>query len=262
MKTFAILNMKGGVGKTTTAINLAYLLACTYRQRVLLIDADGQANATRTLLPDDEYDGLAAVLSGMATYYDEIVVPTEIPGLDMIPATNALWTVDVKCMSGNGGGTFRAIRDLRDSVCEDDAYDVIVIDCPPNFSAACVAAITASNSIIIPVLPDAFSAEGMADLTAQIDGVRQFQPDVRIAGCLVNQWHNADVVTDAVKYLRTEGPIPVFDTVIRRTDKVLESTWAKQPVLMWSPNSSAAKDYRAWARELVMKEGLGDGRQV
>lgn len=259
MKTFAILNMKGGVGKTTTAINLAYLLACTYRKRVLLIDADGQANATRMLLPDDEYGGLAALLSGMAACYDEVIVPTEIPGLDMIPATNALWTVDMEYMSGDGGGTFRAIRDLRDNACEDDAYDVIVIDCPPNFSAACVAAITASSSIIIPVLPDAFSAEGMADLTAQINGVRRFQPDVRIAGCLVNQWHNVDVVTEAVQYLRAEGPIPVFDTVIRRTDKVLESTWAKQPVLMWSPNSSAAKDYRAWVRELAAKEGLGDG---
>lgn len=260
MRTFAILNMKGGVGKTTTAINLAYLLATEYQQRVLLIDADGQCNATRTLLPNDTYLGLAALLSGLASCYDEITVPTDIDNLDMIPATNELWSVDLTCVTDADRVNLRAIRGVRDAIIEDDAYDVIVIDCPPNFSAACVSAIMAANSIVIPVLPDAFSAEGMADLVAQVDGVRTLQPDVRIAGCLINQWHKVGVVEDATAYLREASPVPVFETVIRRTDKVLESTWAKQPVLMWSPQSSAGRDYRAWVRELVTKEALINGR--
>lgn len=260
MRTFAILNMKGGVGKTTTAINLAYLLATEYQQRVLLIDADGQCNATRTLLPRADYGGLAALLSGLVSCYDEVVVPTDIDNLDMIPATNELWSVDLVCVTDADRVSFCAIRGVRDAIVEDDAYDVIVIDCPPNFSAACVSAIMAANSIIIPVLPDAFSVEGMADLVAQVDGVRTLQPDVRIAGCLINQWHKADVVEDGTAYLREASPVPVFETVIRRTDKVLESTWAKQPVLMWSPQSSAGRDYRAWVRELVTKEALINGR--
>ena len=152
-----------------------------------------------------------------------------------------------------------ALRDLRDAAMEEDAYDVIVIDCPPNFSAACVSAISAANSIIIPALPDAFSAAGMDSLTRQIDGVRQIHPDVRVAGCLVNQWHRADVVVDATAYLRENALVPVFDTVIRRTDKVVESTWAREPVQTWSPFSSAARDYRAWVRELAAKEGLDNG---
>lgn len=260
MRTFAVVNMKGGVGKTTTAINLAYLLATEYQQRVLLVDADGQANATHTLLGSQEYDGLPALLSGAACCYDEVIVPTDIDHLDMIPANNELWSIDLTCITQDGSAAFRALRDLRDNVIEDDSYDVMIIDCPPNFSAACVSAITAANSIIIPALLDAFSAEGMADLVAQIDGVRKIHADVRVAGCLITQWHKADVVEDATEYLREESPVPVFDTVIRRTDKVLESTWAKQPVLLWSPYSSAAKDYRAWVRELVTKEALGNGR--
>lgn len=260
MRTFAILNMKGGVGKTTTAINLAYLLATAHRQRVLLIDADAQANATRTLLLDGDYDGLAALLESKVICYDEVIEHTEIPNLDMVPASSELRNIDLGLVTREGTAALRAIRDLRDNVAEDDAYDIIVIDCPPGFTAACVAAILASNSLIIPVLPDAFSAEGMDDLVEQIDGVRKLQPDIRVAGCLVTQWHNADVVLDATDYLRTDGPIPVFDTVIRRTDKVLESTWAKQPVLMWSPNSSAARDYRAWVNELITKEALVNGR--
>ena len=243
MRTFAILNMKGGVGKTTTAINLAYLLATEYRHRVLLIDADPQANATRALLHDgQDWCGLAGLLGGYATVYDEVVVSSGIPNLDVIPASDGLWEID-----------------LRDNAMEDDAYDVMVIDCPPNFSAACVAAINAANSIIIPVLPDAFSADGMDSLTMQIAGVRKLHPDVRVAGCLVTQWHRAGVVLDATAYLRENSPVPVFDTVIRRTDKVLESTWVREPVQTWSPFSSAARDYRSWVKELVEKEGLNHG---
>lgn len=258
MRTFAILNMKGGVGKTTTAINLAYLLATEYRRRVLLIDADPQANATRALLPEGDWAGLAGVLGGYATVYDEVIVPSGIPNLDVIPASDDLWAIDLRERTGDGPlhGTANILRDLRDAAGEDDAYDVLVIDCPPNFSAACVSAINAANSIVIPVLPDAFSAAGMDGLTHQIEGVRRLHPDVRVAGCLVTQWHRADVVEDATAYLREHAPVPVFDTVIRRTDKVLESTWAREPVQVWSPFSSAARDYRAWVKELVEKEGL------
>lgn len=260
MRTIAIVNMKGGVGKSTTAINLAYLLATEHHQRVLLVDADGQANTTRTLLDNKERGGLAALLSGLASCYDEVAVHTGIENLDLIPASNDLWSVDLSCITQDGSPVFRALRDARDCIEEDDSYDVMVIDCPPNFSAACVAAITASNSIVIPVVPDAFSVEGMSDLISQIDGVRKVQPDVRVAGCLITQWHKADVVEDATDYFREASPVPVFDTVIRRTDKVLESTWAKQPVLMWSPCSSASKDYRTWVREFVTKEALVNGR--
>lgn len=262
MRTFAILNMKGGVGKTTTAINLAYLLAAEYQRRVLLIDTDPQANATHALLSDGERSGLAGLLGGYATVYDEVIVSSGIPNLDVIPASEELWGIDLQEHTGDGPlhGTANALRDLRDNAMEDDAYDVIVIDCPPNFSSACISAINAANSIIIPVLPDAFSADGMDSLVYQIDGVRKIHPDVRVAGCLVNQWHKADVVVDATAHLRAESPVPVFDTVIRRTDKVLEATWAREPVQTWSPFSSAARDYRAWVRELVEKEGLDDGR--
>ena len=264
MRTFAILNMKGGVGKTTTAINLAYLLATEYQRRVLLIDADPQANATHALLPDGEWAGLAGVLNGRVTMYDKVVVSSDIPNLDVIPASDELWGIDLNeyALGWLSNWSANALRNFRDAAAEDDTYDVIVIDCPPCFSTPCISAIAAANSIIIPVLPDAFSAAGMDSLVYQIDGVRQIHPDVHIAGCLVNQWHNADVVVDATAYLREHSPVPVFDTVIRRTDKVLESTWAREPVQTWSPFSSAARDYRAWVRELAEKEGLDNGRQV
>jgi chromosome partitioning protein len=260
MKTFAIFALKGGVGKTTTAINLAYILAEEHNKRVLLVDGDAQANATQLLLPKENYPGLAALLTGDVCHYDELIQPTEISTLDVLPSSDDLWAVDFSCITKDGSKPFGALLDMRVCIEEDDAYDVMVIDCPPNFSAACVSAIRASDCIIIPILPDAFSAEGMVNLIRQIDSVRAQNPAVRIGGCLVTQWHNTDVVTEATDYIRRELTVPVYDTMIRRTDKVIESTWAKQPVLVWSPQSSAAKDYRAWVKELLEREAMDDGR--
>ena len=96
MRTFAIVNRKGGVGKTTTAVNLAYVLATSCHLRVLLVDADGQANATQILLPRGEYAGLGALLRGYAICYDELTVHTDVEGLDVLPASEDLWALDLE----------------------------------------------------------------------------------------------------------------------------------------------------------------------
>lgn len=260
MKTFAIVNRKGGVGKTTTAVNLAYVLATSCRLRVLLVDADGQANATQILLPPGEYAGLGALLRGLSICYDELVEQTDVPGLDVLPAAEDLWALDLEAAGGDRGRSYRALRDMREALEEDEAYDVMVIDCPPNLSAACVSAILASDAVIIPVLSDACSATGVGDLVDQIASLRSLHPDLRISGVLFNQWHRVPVVEDAMTTLREECPVPIFDTVIRRTDKVPESSWARMAVQQWSPFCSAARDYRAWVAELAAKEGIQYGK--
>lgn len=258
MKTFAIVNRKGGVGKTTTAVNLAYVLATGYRLRVLLVDADGQANATQILLPSGDYDGLGALLRGLSICYDELVEHTDVEGLDVLPASDNLWALDIETPKEEL--RYSALMSMRDAVEEDGAYDVMVIDCPPNLSVACVSAILASDAVIIPVLSDACSATGVADLVEQIDSLRYIRPEIRVAGVLVNQWHRSPVVEDAAAYLREDGRVPVYDTVIRRTDKVPESSWARMAIQQWSPFCSAARDYRAWAAELLEKEEMTCGQ--
>ena len=254
MRTFAIVNRKGGVGKTTTAINLAYVLATSCRMRVLLVDADGQANATQILLPSGEYDGLGALMRGYAAGVEALLIPTDVEGLDVLPASADLWALDLE--ADKGAHTYSAVMNMRDALEEGEAYDVMVVDCPPNLSAACVSAILASDAVIIPVLSDACSAVGVADLVDQIESLEYICPGIRVAGVLVNQWHRAPVVEDSVAYLREDGRVPVYDTVIRRTDKVPESSWARMSVQRWSPWCSAARDYRAWAAELLEKEGI------
>lgn len=192
MRTFAIVNRKGGVGKTTTAINLAYVLATSCRMRVLLVDADGQANATQILLPSGEYDGLGALMRGYAAGVEDLLIPTDVEGLDVLPASADLWALDLE--ADKGAHTYSAVMNMRDALEEGEAYDVMVVDCPPNLSAACVSAILASDAVIIPVLSDACSAVGVADLVDQIESLEYICPGIRVAGVLVNQWHRAPVV--------------------------------------------------------------------
>ena len=254
MRTFAIVNRKGGVGKTTTAINLAYVLATSCRMRVLLVDADGQANATQILLPPGAYDGLGSLLHGYAAGVEDLLIHTDVEGLDVLPASDDLWALDLE--KNKGALRYSALMQLREVLEEEASYDVMIVDCPPNLSVACIAAILASDAVVIPVLSDACSAVGVADLVDQIESLEYIRPDIRVAGVLVNQWHRVPVVEDSVAYLREDGRVPVYDTVIRRSDKVPESSWARMSVQQWSPWCSAARDYRTWAAELLEREGI------
>lgn len=257
MKTFAIVNRKGGVAKTTTAVELAYILTANYGKRVLLADADPQGDATGMLLPMKEHcEGMASCLAGEA-FYENVIESTEIPHLDIIPAGDALAELDLEYMLSDERPSFNALRDLRDALIEDDAYDFMVIDCPPNYSASCISAIVAADYIIIPTNLDKNSAQGMIKLVEQIDTIRARQnPNVRISGCLVTRYHRCDVSEDAVQFLRDAVPVHVFDTMIRQTDKVTESSWACQSVQAWSPFSGPARDYRAFVAELLEQEGI------
>lgn len=257
MKTFAIVNRKGGVAKTTTAVELAYILAANYGKRVLLADADPQGDATGMLLPMREHcEGMADVLGG-ADFYADVIEHTDVRDLDIIPAGDALAELDLEYMLSDERPSFNALRDLRDAMIEDDAYDFMVIDCPPNYSASCISAIVAADYIIIPTNLDKNSAQGMTKLVEQIDTIRARQnPNVRISGCLVTRYHRCEVSEDALQFLHEVVPIHVFDTMIRQTDKVTESSWACQSVQAWSPFSGPARDYRAWVTELLEREGI------
>lgn len=259
MKTIAIVNLKGGVGKTVTAVNVAAILATEYNQRVLLVDADPQANATQSLLPPGEYNTLADLLTGTIPdefypgYYGDLLYHSSIRRLDILPADDELRNLDVDVLQGERPN-LRAIRDLRDAMVEDNAYDCIVIDCPPALSPACAAAIAASTDVVIPIKVDAYSVRGMNELTAQIDRLRSIYPDVHVAGCLPTMWYRSDTVEQGERLLREHAPVRVFASHIRRSPKVDESTWTGEPVVSWSPRSAAAQDYRAFVAEFLGEE--------
>ena len=251
MKTISIINLKGGVGKSVTAINMAAILAAEHNKRVLVIDADPQANATRFFGADLFPGSLCDLFAGRVCCYDEITCQTQLNGVDIIPSNIDLLEYDVA--AAKDGRLSKLLPDMIECIEDDDGYDYVLIDCPPGFTAVSISGIAASDDVIIPTTVDAFAITGLQELSAQIRGVQELKKDIRIAGILVTMWHNAPVVAQGEDYLR-KRELPVFETTIRRTDKIPESTFARQPISEYSRWCAAARDYRAFVAEYLDKE--------
>ena len=259
MKTIAIMNNKGGVGKTVTAINLADILDREYHKRVVLADCDGQMNLTRFFFPgfDPSDDGtVAEVLTGeYKPGWRENIMPvfeggTEEARLALLPGSPALYDLDLLAIRDGLGDTY-ALKRFCEAAAEDGETDYFIFDCPPGYTLASVSALIAADEVVIPMLVDGFSFAGMMDMKEQLAGLQRYGP--RIAGVLVTQWHNSEVVRQGERLVRDLG-VPVFKTANRRTDKVPESTFDRQPIVRYSPGSAAAQDYRRWVREYLGEE--------
>lgn len=255
MKTIAIMNNKGGVGKTVTAINLADILVRDYRKRVLLVDCDGQMNLTRFFLPEFDPEinlSLADVLEGSCEpVWAENVMPIQ-PSLDLLPGSSGLYDLDFKALDEGGLGGCR-LGAFLDAVAENGDVDYVICDCPPGYTLSSVNALLAADEVVVPMLLDGFSFTGMLDLQGQLRSLRSTSGRDKLAGVLLTQWHNSDVVRQGEEFVRQRDRlgVPVFRTVIRRTDKVPESTFDRQPIVRYSPRSAAALDYRDWVREYI-----------
>lgn len=254
MRTIAILNFKGGVGKTVSTATLAYLLA-KQGKRILLIDADSQGNLSMSFGIDAEEgaDTLALLTEG-AGYYPEFVTPTGFEGIDLIPSDINLLTADRLMVQSGVGRMRQAIADLRDAIAGDadqgGAYDLILIDCPPALSAACTAALAAADDVIIPIRLDYFSTGGMANLVEQLRYMRSMNPRLSVMGVLVTQFTHMPDEKAALEGLRSDA-LPVFDTVIRFSKAVPSATFQKVPLPVARPYCAASRDYGALVKEIM-----------
>ena len=251
----AILNLKGGVAKTTTAINMAAILAKQHGSRVLLIDADSQCNTTEFFEIDSAGSNLAAILRG-AQYYDDpgafaadSIQSTRHENVDILPGDEMLMDMDLSKVE-QGTVCSNVLRYLVEEV--KDRYDYILIDCPPAFNAASAAALIAADDVIIPIKLDAFSLKGMSNLMRQIKNMRRINPRLKLAGCLPTMWYKDPQIQEAEAQLKAAG-LPVLHH-IRRSDKVDKMTFQQDPLLISSPNSAAGVDYRKFVAEYVRRK--------
>lgn len=245
MKTTAILNLKGGVAKTTTAINLAAVLAKYSGKRVLLIDADSQCNLTEFcgIDPEKTAASLVDVLQcGKNANPDFVIQRSNIDGVDILPATDALMGLDITAMK-YGAGKPEAIREFLGLV--KDRYDFCLIDCPPAFNASGLTALVAADNVLIPIKLDAFSLRGMGNLMAQIKNMRRINDRLEIAGLLPTMFYKSARTETARKVLQ-DNAFRVFPA-IRQSRKVDEMTYQQKPLCVCSPQSAAAVDYRKFA---------------
>lgn len=251
MKTIAIMNNKGGVGKTVTAINLADILVADYAQRVVLVDCDGQANLTRFFLPGADKLALvttADVLRGdCEPLWSDNLVPIQ-PGLDLLPSSSDLYELDLQAIK-DGVSAPERLRHFAEAAAADSEVDWMIFDCPPGYTLASVAALLSVREVMIPALADKFSLDGVFAVTAQLRGLSAACPGLR-SRVLLTQTRSAEVVGECEQLLRSQR-VPLYRTKIRRTDKVPESTVTLSPMREYSPRSSAAIDYRCLAGELM-----------
>lgn len=256
MRTIAIMNLKGGVGKTVTAINLASILANDHKKRVLVVDADSQCNATEFLLEDGEepLGTLTDLLrnNGSGTF---CITNTGERNVSIIPADDNLMALDLRMVEGKRLHLC-ALRDALADIDVANLYDYVIIDCPPAFSVACAAALIAAQDVIVPIKLDAFSLRGMTNLYRQIANMRRINQTLRVAGCLVTMWYKSKELEQAEQELR-RSILPIFETKIRRSDRVDGMTFAQEPLRCYSPRSSAGIDYRRFVRELIGGVGRG-----
>ena len=251
------MNLKGGTAKTVTAINAAAILASDFAQRVLLVDADSQANLTEFVsfgLPDGiSVGGYADLLRG----YEAYTIPTKLRNVSLLPADETLMALDITA-AGSGEADPMALADFLGR--NRDRWDRCVIDCPPAFSAGAAAALVAADEVVIPLKLDAFGVRGLANLIEQINNMRRLNADLEIAGVLPTLCYPTEQQRKAAEDLRynlTNLGIRMFYP-IHRSPKIDEMTFAQKPITEFSPRCAPAKDYRLFVRALMQAEGGDD----
>jgi chromosome partitioning protein len=251
-RVIALCNQKGGVGKTTSTINLGASIAELGR-RVLLVDFDpqGALSVGLGIAPHELELSVYNLLMERDTSIADVVVRTKIPGLDLVPSNIDLSAAEVQLVTevGREQALLRALRPVLPE------YDYVLIDCQPSLGLLTVNALTAAHGVIIPLECEFFSLRGVALLIDTIDKVRdRLNPDLTLDGILATMYdgrtlHGREVFA---RVLDAFGDT-VFDTVITRTVRFPETTVAGEPITTWASSSAGAKAYRHLAREVLAR---------
>ncbi len=254
-RVIAMCNQKGGVGKTTTTINLGAALA-EYGRRVLMVDFDPQGALSVGLgvNPHGLEHSVYSLLMDRRVDAREVVAPTRFENMDVLPANIDLSAAEVQLVNevAREQALSRALRRVSDD------YDVVLVDCQPSLGLLTVNALTAAHGVIIPLECEFFALRGVALLVETIEKVQdRLNPALSIDGILATMYdgrtlHSREVVARVVEAF---GP-RVFETVIGRTVKFPDASVAAEPITTYAPSHSGAEAYRTLARELVARGGV------
>ena len=258
-KVIAIANQKGGVGKTTTAINLAASLAAL-EFRTLIIDADPQANSTSGLgfNPQEMENSIYECMVEQART-SEIILQTDFPNLNLLPSHIDLVGAEIEMI--NYPNREMVLRNLLDAVRDD--YDFIIIDCSPSLGLITVNALTAADSVVVPVQCEFFALEGLGKLLNTIKIVQsRLNPELVIEGILMTMYDGRlRLCNQVVSEVRRHFEDMVFSTIIHRNARLSEAPSVGKPVILYDANSKGSMNYLNLAKEILQKNDMTKIRQ-
>jgi len=256
METISIINLKGGVAKTLTADSMAHVLAVFYKKRVLLVDNDKQGNTSKAFgVHSYDEKSVSDILTARRIDIHEVIKKTRFENIDVLPANMTLIRANLEVLMDSTRPQQTRLRAALDPVAGE--YDYCIIDNAPDINISTINALVASDNVIIPIKIDKYAFDGLEELKEQIEDTRDdLNPRLRLAGCLITCFQRTDADAQGEEWLKAKPEYPVFDTHIRYSEKVTESTFAESPIVEYSRRSGAAMDYIKFVQEY-----LGRGKQ-
>lgn len=252
MTVLAFTNQKGGVGKTSSCVNLAAAMAMAGK-KVLMVDMDPQGNATsgigvdRSSLSGSVYE----LLLGDAQF-DQVVIPTDIQNLWLLPATIDLAGAEIELSSAISRES--RLRKFRDRF---EEYQLVLVDCPPSLGLLTLNALVAADQFVVPIQCEYYAMEGLSQLLKTIELVRQYlNPSIDMFGIILTMYDNRTRLSrDVAEQVRQMFPQETFQTIIPRNVRISESPSYGKPVVTYDPSSQGAQTYVELAREALVRLG-------
>ncbi|OHW62922.1 chromosome partitioning protein ParA [Andreesenia angusta] len=251
MKTISIINLKGGVAKTISSVNIAHILATVHGKKVLIIDNDKQGNTSKFFgaCGENIYKSMADILTEKDIKISEAIYKTKYENLDIIPATMALLKANLDVMLDMSRPQQTRLSKALYQI--EDVYDYCIIDNAPDINISVINALVTSDDVLIPIKVDKFAFDGLDLLVEQIENVREINPNIKLQACFLTMYQKNNVNTQGDEWIRAQPDYPMLDSKIRKTVKVDESTFAQKPLLEYAKNCTATKDYLELVKEIL-----------
>lgn len=253
MRVITVINLKGGVAKTTSAVNMSDVFANELGKKVLLIDNDKQGNASKMFgLHGYGHEGTAEVMTDRYVDMHRVIQKTQYENIDIITANMNLLTANLKVMLDQTRPQQTRFQKALKQV--EKEYDFCIIDNAPDINISTINGLVAADDVLVPLTIDEFSIDGLAELKEQVENTKEdLNENLNFMGCFVTQFeksNEADVQGE--DYIRELG-YPLFETKIHRTPKMKQSTFAKEPISVYSPRCRASRDYSLLVEEYLKK---------